>query len=135
MRAGATDNPLLLQLVNSRTRTGDRRTTSKMNNLVSGTTSRAKNLVSELNLDKVSDLPGQKSNWSCLRSCPDLSRGVGPSGSEVKLKLKKWPVLLRIGLLKYPGGLVISPYFTILFFSNSPPLIFFNFNKFHFLSV
>ena len=64
-----------------------------------------------------------------------MSRGVGPSGSEVKLEMKKWPELLKIGLLKYPGALVISPYFTILFFSNSPPLIFFNFNKFHFLSV
>ena len=81
----------------------------------------------------VLDLPGQKSNWnwrSGLGDGPDLSRGVGPSGSEVKLELKKWPVPL-----KYSGGLVISPYFMILFFSNSPPLIFSNFNKFHFLSV
>ena len=34
---------------------------------------------------------------------------VGPSGSEVKLELKKWPVLLRIGLLKYPGGWSFHP--------------------------
>ena len=38
-----------------------------------------------------------------------LARGVGPSGSEFKLELKVCPELLRIGLLKYPGGWSFHP--------------------------
>ena len=97
-------------------------TTSRRTDSLSGTISRVKRLgiwnyfkvkrpgirnyfkgektrYQELSLDKVSDLQGQKSNWN-WRSGPDLSRGVGPSGLEVKLELKKWPVLHGIALLK-----------------------------------
>ena len=66
---------------------------------------------------------------------PDLSRGVGPSGSEVKLELNKWLVLLGIGLLKYPGGWSFPPILRFCFSRTWPPLIFSNFNQFNFLSV
>ena len=142
---------IILCCYNWWTRVLERGKTSKANNSVSVTTSTTNtsdvgNLTRELddgNLRRelhhgnwqVSDLPGQKSNWNCLRSGPDLSRGVGPSRSEVKLELKKWPELLRIGLLKYPGGWSFRPILRFCFSRTYPPSIFSNFNKFHFLSV
>ena len=62
-------------------------------------------------------------------------QSVGPSGAEVKLELKKWPVLLRIGLLKYTEGGSFHPILRFCFSRIRPPLIFSNFNKFHFLLV
>ena len=131
LKAGNTDNPLL-QLVNSRTRTGNREQSQTRTDSVSGTTSRSKRLGTR-NWNgnwRVSDLPGQMSNWnwrSDLRANrakkreEEMSRTcrAGP-GQKSNWNWRRRRVC-HIGLLKYPGGLVISPYFTTLFFSNSPP--------------
>ena len=88
----------------------------------------------------VLDLPGQKSNWnwrSGLRANRAKKSVARTCRAVLDLPGQKSNWNWRTGRrsLEYPGGLVISPYFTILFFSNSPPLIFSNFNKFPFLSV
>ena len=67
----------------------------------------------------------------------DLSRGVGPSGSEIKLELKKWPEPLRIGLLNYPGGWSFHTVLRVCFFRTCPLryfLISINFISFQFSS-
>ena len=75
LKAGATDNPLLLQLVNSRTRTGNReqfqRWTTGYLELLQGW----RDLILET----------WHGNWR-----RELT-SIGPSGSEVKLELQNWP--------------------------------------------
>ena len=59
-----------------------------------------------------------------LRDGPDLSRGVGPSGSGVKLELKTWLSSLESGSLNILGGWSFDPILRFCF-SRTRPLWYF----------